>query len=169
MFDRRRRCQRRRREFVTLSAVRVPHLSLSLGNCCSYHFPENLCPPPTCRPLTNLGPLSTCARSKKLETAKTMAPHYLTLLFFFAMSIFLFASPSASFSASSTSKEERPAAAKGVEEEHLLPNNNKENVAEEEDEGIPSNGKIWVLLVAGSKGYCNYRHQADVCHAYQVN
>uniref|UniRef100_T1JMC8 legumain n=1 Tax=Strigamia maritima TaxID=126957 RepID=T1JMC8_STRMM len=29
-------------------------------------------------------------------------------------------------------------------------------------------GKIWALLVAGSNGYYNYRHQADVCHAYHV-
>ncbi|XP_046709182.1 legumain-like [Silurus meridionalis] len=26
----------------------------------------------------------------------------------------------------------------------------------------------WVLLVSGSKGWENYRHQANVCHAYQV-
>jgi len=26
----------------------------------------------------------------------------------------------------------------------------------------------WGVLVAGSSGYYNYRHQADVCHAYQV-
>jgi len=26
----------------------------------------------------------------------------------------------------------------------------------------------WALLVAGSNGYWNYRHQADVCHAYQI-
>lgn len=26
----------------------------------------------------------------------------------------------------------------------------------------------WAVLVAGSNGYWNYRHQADVCHAYQV-
>ena len=30
------------------------------------------------------------------------------------------------------------------------------------------NGNIWAVLVAGSSGYENYRHQADVCHAYQV-
>jgi legumain len=30
------------------------------------------------------------------------------------------------------------------------------------------NGTIWAVLVAGSNGYYNYRHQADVCHAYQV-
>ncbi|KAM7254155.1 hypothetical protein ACFE04_031837 [Oxalis oulophora] len=29
-------------------------------------------------------------------------------------------------------------------------------------------GKQWAILVAGSKGYGNYRHQADVCHAYQL-
>ncbi len=26
----------------------------------------------------------------------------------------------------------------------------------------------WAVLVAGSKGYFNYRHQADVCHAYHL-
>ncbi len=26
----------------------------------------------------------------------------------------------------------------------------------------------WGVLVAGSNGYYNYRHQADVCHAYQI-
>ncbi|XP_060795148.1 legumain-like [Neoarius graeffei] len=31
-----------------------------------------------------------------------------------------------------------------------------------------TNGKQWVLLAAGSKGWENYRHQANVCHAYQV-
>ncbi|KAL9255298.1 Vacuolar-processing enzyme-like protein [Drosera capensis] len=29
-------------------------------------------------------------------------------------------------------------------------------------------GTKWAVLVAGSKGYENYRHQADICHAYQV-
>ncbi|THD19729.1 Legumain like [Fasciola hepatica] len=29
-------------------------------------------------------------------------------------------------------------------------------------------GKHWVLLVAGSNGWSNYRHQADICHAYQL-
>ena len=36
----------------------------------------------------------------------------------------------------------------------------------EGDEG--ENGTRWAVLVAGSKGYQNYRHQADVCHAYQT-
>lgn len=26
----------------------------------------------------------------------------------------------------------------------------------------------WAVLVTGSKGYTNYRHHADVCHAYHV-
>ena len=29
-------------------------------------------------------------------------------------------------------------------------------------------GNIWAVLVAGSAGYSNYRHQADVCHLYQL-
>ncbi|KAK8476422.1 hypothetical protein V6N13_065910 [Hibiscus sabdariffa] len=29
-------------------------------------------------------------------------------------------------------------------------------------------GKRWAVLIAGSNGYDNYRHQADVCHAYQI-
>merc|ERR1711936_717892 len=29
-------------------------------------------------------------------------------------------------------------------------------------------GAHWALLVAGSKGYGNYRHQADICHSYQI-
>lgn len=32
----------------------------------------------------------------------------------------------------------------------------------------PENGDLWVVLVAGSNGWFNYRHQADVCHAYQI-
>jgi legumain len=26
----------------------------------------------------------------------------------------------------------------------------------------------WAVLVAGSNGYGNYRHQADICHSYQI-
>ncbi|KAA3490671.1 vacuolar-processing enzyme-like [Gossypium australe] len=29
-------------------------------------------------------------------------------------------------------------------------------------------GTRWAVLIAGSRGYENYRHQADVCHAYQL-
>lgn len=33
----------------------------------------------------------------------------------------------------------------------------------------PENGiKHWVVIVAGSNGWYNYRHQADACHAYQI-
>lgn len=32
----------------------------------------------------------------------------------------------------------------------------------------PDSGKHWVLIVAGSNGWYNYRHQADACHAYQI-
>ncbi|XP_030070292.1 legumain [Microcaecilia unicolor] len=35
-------------------------------------------------------------------------------------------------------------------------------------EDIEDGGKHWVVLVAGSNGWYNYRHQADVCHAYQI-
>uniref|UniRef100_A0A671SGJ8 Legumain n=1 Tax=Sinocyclocheilus anshuiensis TaxID=1608454 RepID=A0A671SGJ8_9TELE len=31
-----------------------------------------------------------------------------------------------------------------------------------------ANGNHWVMLVAGSMTWKNYRHQADVCHAYQI-
>ncbi|XP_061374951.1 vacuolar-processing enzyme-like [Gastrolobium bilobum] len=29
-------------------------------------------------------------------------------------------------------------------------------------------GTRWAILIAGSNGYWNYRHQSDVCHAYQL-
>lgn len=38
------------------------------------------------------------------------------------------------------------------------------------DKGIDDSevGTRWAILIAGSAGYGNYRHQADVCHAYQI-
>ena len=33
---------------------------------------------------------------------------------------------------------------------------------------IPDAKDHWAVLIAGSSGYGNYRHQSDVCHAYQV-
>lgn len=33
---------------------------------------------------------------------------------------------------------------------------------------LPFPGDLWALLIAGSAGWGNYRHQADVAHAYQV-
>ncbi|KAJ7569776.1 hypothetical protein O6H91_01G093300 [Diphasiastrum complanatum] len=35
-------------------------------------------------------------------------------------------------------------------------------------EGTAIKGTRWAVLIAGSAGYYNYRHQADVCHAYQL-
>ncbi|KAH9596926.1 hypothetical protein MS3_00002437, partial [Schistosoma haematobium] len=35
------------------------------------------------------------------------------------------------------------------------------------DENLSDKNK-WAILVAGSNGFYNYRHQADVCHAYHV-
>eukprot|EP00210_Caulerpa_lentillifera_P002417 g2317.t1 len=32
----------------------------------------------------------------------------------------------------------------------------------------PKSGTLTAILVAGSEGYRNYRHQADICHAFQV-
>ncbi|CAL9765321.1 unnamed protein product [Musa acuminata subsp. burmannicoides] len=29
-------------------------------------------------------------------------------------------------------------------------------------------GTRWAVLIAGSNGFFNYRHQADICHAYQI-
>lgn len=34
--------------------------------------------------------------------------------------------------------------------------------------GSVSGKDHWAVLIAGSKGYWNYRHQADVCHAHHV-
>ncbi|KAL9242885.1 hypothetical protein vseg_016843 [Gypsophila vaccaria] len=50
-------------------------------------------------------------------------------------------------------------------ETHLrLPSDHDEDVYDGDDEL----GTRWAVLVAGSQGFGNYRHQADVCHAYQI-
>jgi len=36
------------------------------------------------------------------------------------------------------------------------------------EDKIHKSPKVFAVLVAGSNGFYNYRHQADVCHAYQV-
>ncbi|XP_004501477.1 vacuolar-processing enzyme-like [Cicer arietinum] len=36
------------------------------------------------------------------------------------------------------------------------------------DDKENNEGTRWAILIAGSNGYWNYRHQSDVCHAYQV-
>ncbi|CAL5442139.1 unnamed protein product [Camellia sinensis] len=38
----------------------------------------------------------------------------------------------------------------------------------DQDDEPETNSTRWAVLVAGSSGYANYRHQADVCHAYQI-
>ncbi|KAI6240653.1 Peptidase C13 domain containing protein [Aphelenchoides fujianensis] len=35
-------------------------------------------------------------------------------------------------------------------------------------EDLPEKGELHAVIVAGSSGYGNYRHQADACHAYHV-
>ncbi|XP_076916456.1 vacuolar-processing enzyme-like [Bidens hawaiensis] len=40
--------------------------------------------------------------------------------------------------------------------------------SEKHDVDDDSVGTRWAILIAGSNGYGNYRHQADVCHAYQI-
>jgi len=40
--------------------------------------------------------------------------------------------------------------------------------AEQGNEDKAAEGKIWVVLVAGSNGWYNYRHQSDICHIYQL-
>ena len=42
------------------------------------------------------------------------------------------------------------------------------NCREQDDLEKSGEGELWGVLVAGSQGWINYRHQADVCHAYQV-
>ncbi|KAI6173155.1 Legumain [Aphelenchoides besseyi] len=37
-----------------------------------------------------------------------------------------------------------------------------------ENLGDESEDNIWALLVAGSSGWWNYRHQADICHSFHV-
>lgn len=41
-------------------------------------------------------------------------------------------------------------------------------ISENKNEAQKWNASIWALLVAGSNEYYNYRHQADVCHAFHV-
>ncbi|XP_015884509.3 vacuolar-processing enzyme [Ziziphus jujuba] len=37
-----------------------------------------------------------------------------------------------------------------------------------DDQVDDNEGTRWAVLIAGSNGYWNYRHQSDVCHAYQL-
>ncbi|CAM6083781.1 unnamed protein product [Calypogeia fissa] len=42
------------------------------------------------------------------------------------------------------------------------------DVEEAMSDDVEFSGTRWAVLIAGSNGYWNYRHQADVCHAYQI-
>ncbi|CDW52693.1 legumain [Trichuris trichiura] len=42
------------------------------------------------------------------------------------------------------------------------------NAQQSRPDGDSSSPKLWALLVAGSNEWYNYRHQADICHAYQI-
>ncbi|RWR72555.1 vacuolar-processing enzyme [Cinnamomum micranthum f. kanehirae] len=46
-----------------------------------------------------------------------------------------------------------------------LPSDGKDLIGAGDDDSV---GTKWAVLIAGSSGYWNYRHQADVCHAYQI-
>ncbi|KAJ4846549.1 hypothetical protein Tsubulata_013552 [Turnera subulata] len=49
----------------------------------------------------------------------------------------------------------------------LMPTEQEEPDLDVDEDGSKV-GTRWAVLVAGSNGYGNYRHQADVCHAYQL-
>ncbi|XP_008797891.1 vacuolar-processing enzyme [Phoenix dactylifera] len=46
-----------------------------------------------------------------------------------------------------------------------LPSDREDQEFNGDDDAV---GTRWAVLIAGSSGYGNYRHQADVCHAYQI-
>ena len=41
-------------------------------------------------------------------------------------------------------------------------------INDDDEEDSKWNATIWAVLVAGSNEYYNYRHQADICHAFHV-
>uniref|UniRef100_A0A0D9YAK4 Legumain prodomain domain-containing protein n=1 Tax=Oryza glumipatula TaxID=40148 RepID=A0A0D9YAK4_9ORYZ len=49
-----------------------------------------------------------------------------------------------------------------------LPSERGVAAAMADDAAEAAEGTRWAVLIAGSNGYYNYRHQADVCHAYQI-
>ncbi|OXA60434.1 Legumain [Folsomia candida] len=54
------------------------------------------------------------------------------------------------------------------EQGNLLPKIKQDAAVARDPYKVNGNGTIWAVLVAGSNGYYNYRHQADICHAYQI-
>nr|ANF89407.1 delta vacuolar processing protein [Vitis vinifera] len=61
-------------------------------------------------------------------------------------------------------KSEPPKLDKPSNETEFIHGNSKPNCKAAE----PAKGKQWAVLIAGSTDYENYRHQADICHAYQI-
>ncbi|RCV25887.1 hypothetical protein SETIT_5G201900v2 [Setaria italica] len=53
----------------------------------------------------------------------------------------------------------------GLEPAIRLPSERAAAAGEGTDDAV---GTRWAVLIAGSNGYYNYRHQADICHAYQI-
>lgn len=60
-----------------------------------------------------------------------------------------------------------PSASADSDEDSSSSSSSEEDTRADNDEPINPNN-IYAVLVAGSSGYENYRHQADVCHAYQI-
>lgn len=44
----------------------------------------------------------------------------------------------------------------------------EEHAQDQPSSASADKGAHWALIVAGSNGWYNYRHQADACHAYQI-
>lgn len=65
---------------------------------------------------------------------------------------------------SGTSYGSRPS----VDDVIRLPSEASKFFRPENKDGDDTPGTRWAVLIAGSNGYWNYRHQADVCHAYQL-
>lgn len=41
-------------------------------------------------------------------------------------------------------------------------------ITDMQNKATEDGGVVWAVLAAGSHEWSNYRHQADLCHAYQV-
>ena len=55
-------------------------------------------------------------------------------------------------------------------DQNLVSETSTTQMREKLKEFVNSNttGRLWVVLAAGSESWYNYRHQADICHAYQI-
>ncbi|KAL9387210.1 hypothetical protein Peur_020334 [Populus x canadensis] len=85
---------------------------------------------------------------------ETHKPYFLSAIFVLVMLSFLHEQSS------------QAARLNPVEAGILMPTE-KDGPEVDDDDGMEI-GTRWAVLVAGSNGYGNYRHQADVCHAYQL-